>query len=253
MDLQLSGLNAIVTGGSKGIGQAVVQAFLKEGANVAFCARNTQGVAQLERDFSSFGPKILGSTVDVADRIALEAWVHNSAQALGGIDIVVCNVSALALDDTEESWHSNLTVDLMHTVRTCKAAIAYLEKSANASIVNISSASALELDGAMGPYSTTKAAIIAYTAYLSTSLASKNIRANTVSPGNTYVKGGILNRMEIEDPLGYAQLLAHNPTGRMGTPEEAAFAVLTLSSPLASRISGTNFVVDGALTRSVQF
>jgi len=253
MDLQLSGLNAIVTGGSKGIGRAVVQAFLQEGANVAFCARNRQGVAQVESDFFGLGPRIVGSVLDVADRIALEAWVHNSAQVLGGIDIVVCNVSALALDDTEESWQTNLSVDLMHTVRTCKAAIPYLEKSPNASIVNISSASALELDGAMGPYSTTKAAIIAYTAYLSTSLASKNIRANTVSPGNTYVKGGILNRIEIENPLGYAQLLASNPTGRMSTPEEQAYAVLTLSSPCASRISGTNFVVDGALTRSVQF
>ena len=253
MDLQLAGLNAIVTGGSKGIGRAVVQAFLEEGVNVAFCARNAQDVARAESDLSYLGPKNIGSVVDVSDRIALEAWVHNSAQVLGGIDIVVCNVSALALVDTEESWHANLNVDLMHTVRTCRAAIAYLEKSSNASIVNISSASALELDGAMGPYSTTKAAIIAYTAYLSTSLAAKNIRANTVSPGNTYVAGGILNQMEMANPQEYAKLLASNPTGRMGTPDEQAYAVLALSSPRASRISGTNFVVDGALTRAVQF
>lgn len=253
MDLKFSGLNAIVTGGSRGIGRAVVQAFLEEGANVAFCARNAEDVVRVERDFSSLGPKILGSTVDVADSLTLEAWVHNSAEALGGIDIVVCNVSALALVDSEESWNSNLMVDLMHTVRTCKTAIPYLEKSANASIVNISSASALELDGAMGPYSTTKAAIIAYTAYLSTSLAGKNIRANTVSPGNTYFDGGILNRIELEDPESFARILAGNPTGRMGTPEEQAYAVLTLSSPRASRISGTNLVVDGAMTHSVQF
>ena len=253
MDLKFSGLNAIVTGGSKGIGRAVVQAFLEEGANVAFCARNAPEVERVANDLSSIGPKIIGSVVDVADPLTLEAWVHGSAQVLGGIDIVVCNVSALALVDTEESWNSNLNVDLMHTVRTCKTAIAYLEKSQNASIVNISSASALELDGAMGPYSTTKAAIIAYTAYLSTSLAQKNIRANTVSPGNTYFEGGILSRIELEDPDSFAQILAGNPTGRMGTPEEQAYAVLTLSSPRASRISGTNLVVDGAMTRSVQF
>ena len=82
MDLQFTGLNAIVTGGSKGIGRAVVQAFLEEGANVAFCARNAPEVERVTNDLSSIGPKIIGSVVDVADPLALEAWVHGSAQVL---------------------------------------------------------------------------------------------------------------------------------------------------------------------------
>jgi 3-oxoacyl-[acyl-carrier protein] reductase len=142
---------------------------------------------------------------------------------------------------------------LMHTVRTCTSAIPYLEKSKSASIINISSVSGREADFAGGPYGTAKSAIIAYTAHLAFSLAGKNIRANSVSPGNTYFPGGVWASIEIGNPELYSFAMGLNPTGRMGTPEEQAYAVVMLASPRASRISGTNLVVDGALTRGVQF
>ena len=134
---------------------------------------------------------MLGTALDVGNKEVLEQWVHDSAKALGGLDIVVCNVSALAIPTSEENWQASFNIDLMHTVRTCTTSIPYLEQSDSASIVNISSVSGREADFAGGPYGTAKSAIIAYTAHLSFSLAAKNIRANTVSPGNTYFPGGV--------------------------------------------------------------
>ncbi len=84
-------------------------------------------------------------------------------------------------------------------------------------------------------------------------LAAQGVRANTVSPGNTYFPGGVWPTIEVENPELFAEALALNPTGRMATPQEVANAVVFLSSAAASFITGTNLVVDGALTRGVQF
>ena len=87
-----------------------------------------------------------GAALDVSDKAALEAWVADAAKALGGIDIVVPNVSALDMGDTEETWRHEFEIDLMHTVRTVNAAMPYLEKSDAPSIVVISSVSGREVD-----------------------------------------------------------------------------------------------------------
>lgn len=253
MDLKLKGLNAIVTGGTKGIGRAIVEGLVAEGVNVSFCARNADEIKETEGALAKLGPKVIGTALDVGDAKKLEQWVNDTAKTLGGLDIVVCNVSALAIPESDENWEASLNVDLMHTVRTCRTAIPYLEKSKNAAIINISSVSGREADFAGGPYGTAKSAIIAYTDHLAFSLAGKNIRANTVSPGNTYFPGGVWNNIEKGNPDLFKMAMDLNPTGRMGTPQEQAFAVVMLASPLASRISGTNLVVDGALTRGIQF
>ena len=133
------------------------------------------------------------------------------------------------------------------------AAMPYLEKSPAAAIVTISSVSGREVDFASGPYGTFKAAIIHYTQGLAYQLAAKGIRANSVSPGNTYFEGGVWNAIEDSNPELYKAALALNPTGRMGTPQEMANAAVFLASRAASFITGTNLVVDGALTRGVQF
>ncbi|MEJ1976959.1 MAG: SDR family oxidoreductase [Acetobacteraceae bacterium] len=110
-----------------------------------------------------------------------------------------------------------------------------------------------EVDFAAGPYGAFKAALIHYAQGLAFQLAPKNIRANTVSPGNTYFAAACGSGIEHGNPALFAQSLALNPTGRMGTPAEVARAVVFLASPAASFITGTNLVVDGALTRGVQF
>jgi 3-oxoacyl-[acyl-carrier protein] reductase len=251
MDLQLSGTRVLVTGGTRGIGRAIVEAFLDEGARVGFCARDAAAVSATQEALGERGD-VTGTAVDVGDGDALAAWVEQSAAAFGGLDTVVASVSALAIPDTEENWLQSLNVDVMHTVRLVRAALPHLEQSAAPSIIAISSVSGRESDFASGPYGTAKTAIVGYINGLAMQLAEKGIRANTVSPGNTYFEGGVWAGIETGNPELYSLAVGLNPTGHMGTPQEVAAPVVFLASPVASRISGTNLVVDGALTRGIQ-
>jgi 3-oxoacyl-[acyl-carrier protein] reductase len=251
MDLQLTGKRVLVTGGTRGIGRAIVGAFLDEGAVVGFCARDSGEVVATTEALRSRGD-VTGSVVDVGDGDALAEWVKGSAEAFGGLDVVVANVSALAFADTEEDWQASINVDLLHTVRLVRAALPHLERSDAAAIIAISSVSGRESDFASGPYGTAKTAIVGYIHGLAIQLADNNIRANTVTPGNTYFEGGVWQSIETGDPAFFEIAVNLNPTGHMGTPEEVAAPVVFLASPAASRVSGTNLVVDGALTRGVQ-
>jgi hypothetical protein len=141
MDLELKGLKAVVTGGTKGIGRAITQTLATEGAHIAFCARNADEVAQTVKDFAGLGVKVHGRVADVADGAALAAFVKEAAAALAGLDIVVANVSALAIPYEEANWQKTFDVDMMGTVRVVNAAMPWLEKSEHASIVTISSVS----------------------------------------------------------------------------------------------------------------
>ena len=251
MDLGLRGRNALVTGGTKGIGRAICELFAVEGANVALCARNADEVASAVAGLAAKGVKAWGRAIDVADPAALKRWADDAARALGGVDALVCNVSALAIGDTPESWEKSFRTDMMHTVNSVAAALPYLERSSAASIVIVSSVSGFEVDFAAGSYGAIKGALIHYAKGLSQQLAPKNVRVNAVSPGNTYFEGGVWQRIERSDPEFFEKAMALNPTGRMGGAEETANGVVFLSSPAASRISGANLNIDGALTRAV--
>src|ERR1700722_4847646 len=253
MDLGLAGLKAVVTGGTKGIGRAVADHFAREGADVAICARNAGEVTDAVAALSATGVKATGRALDVADGPALMQWIQASAGELGGLDIVVANVSALAIGQDDASWKAEFDTDMMGTVRAVNAAMPFLEKSSAAAIVVIASVSGREVDFAAGPYGVFKAALIHYAKGLSYQLAGKGIRVNALSPGNTYFPGGVWEKIEHGNPELFKQAMALNPTGRMGRPEEMARAVVFLASPAASFITGTNLVVDGALTRGVQF
>jgi 3-oxoacyl-[acyl-carrier protein] reductase len=133
-----------------------------------------------------------------------------------------------------------------------RAALPHLERSAFGSVIAISSVSGRESDFASGPYGTAKTAIVGYVHGLAMQLAGKGVRANVVSPGNTYVEGGVWASIESGDPELFETAVGLNPTGHLGTPEEVAAPVVFLASPRAARVSGTNLVVDGALTRGVQ-
>lgn len=252
MDLQIAGLAAMVTGGTKGIGKAIVASFLAEGAKVAFCARKPDEIKRTEAELSKIGT-VVGSTLDVRDRQALHDWVSSTVQRFGSIDLIVCNVSALAIPNNPDNWKESYEVDMMGTVQFVEAALPHLEKSKNASIVGIASVSGREVDFASGPYGTFKSAIIAYMAGLAHQLAPKGIRVNSVSPGNTYHEGGVWPSIEKDNPELFKYALGLNPTGRMGRPEEVADSVVFLSSPRSSRTTGANLLVDGALTKGIQF
>ncbi|MBV9835334.1 MAG: SDR family oxidoreductase [Alphaproteobacteria bacterium] len=251
MDLGLKGKRVAVTGGSKGIGRAVADGFAAEGANVSICARNAQEVTATVAALKAKGVQATGRALDVADAPALAEWVKSSAGELGGLDALVCNVSALAVGDTAESWEKSFRTDMMHSVNAVAAAVPFLEKSDCASIVLISSVSGFEVDFAAGSYGAIKAALIHYAKGLSRQLVGKGIRVNCVSPGNTYFDGGIWQNIEKNMPDLFQSTLKVNPTGKFGTAQEVADGVVYISSPRAGRISGTNLVIDGALTVAV--
>ncbi len=251
MDLGLDGLKALVTGGTRGIGRAIVERLAAEGAEVAFCARDPVAVSALVDGLGT--GRAHGATVDVADGDALKAWVEEAAQAMGGLDIVIPNVSAMGGTLGEEGWRRGFDIDIMGTVRAIDAAMPWLEKSAAAAIVVIATTAAVEEFFGVRPYASVKAALVNHTSILATNLAPKGIRANTVSPGTIYFEDGTWGRRKREAPEAFRIALERNPMGRMGRPEEVANAAAFLASPAASFITGTNLVVDGGLTRRVQY
>jgi 3-oxoacyl-[acyl-carrier protein] reductase len=254
MDLQLKGLKALVTGGTKGIGRAIAERFAMEGADVAICARNATEVAETVAALKAMGVNATGAAVDVSDSEALKAWVAKAGAELGGLDIVVPNVSALSVQPGEESWRNAFQIDVMGTLATIDAALPLLEKSKAASIVPIVTVSAVEGSemGAGGPYGPLKASLLAHIKYVAPGYVRKGIRINAVSPGSIYFKGGVWHMIEQGMPDLYKTMLERNPMGRMGRPEEVANVVVFVASPMASFMSGTNVVVDGTVTTRIQ-
>jgi len=252
VDLGLTGLNALVTGGSKGIGRRAADIFADEGANVSICARNKAEVDAAVTALAKKGMTIFGQAIDVGDKDALEGWVNDSAKELKGIDIVVANVSALAVDESEEAWKKEFEVDMLHTVRAVNAALPHLEKSKAPAIVIVSSVSGREVDFTGPAYGAFKAALVHYAQRMAFALAPKMIRVNAVSPGNVYFAGGIWEQVEKNIPDLFEKAMALNPTGRMAKPEEIGRGIVFLASPASSFTTGTNLVIDGALTRGVQ-
>jgi len=255
VDLGLLGKRAVITGGSRGIGRAIAALLAEEGCDIAICARSEGGLSDAIAALRRHGRKVSGRALDITDKVALKAWIDAAAAELGGIDILVPNVSALgaSIAPDEKSWRAGFEVDVLATVSTVEAALPHLEKSGAGAIVGIASAAAVEAFGGVRPYNTVKAALINYLSNLSHVLSPKKIRVNTVSPGTIYFEGGVWHQRQREAPKNYEAALARNPFGRMGTAEEVARAVAFLASPAASFITGANLMVDGGLTQRVQY
>jgi NAD(P)-dependent dehydrogenase (short-subunit alcohol dehydrogenase family) len=161
--------------------------------------------------------------------------------------------SALAAGASPAAYRTAFETDLMHTIVAVEAARPFLDRSKAAAIVAIASISGVEDYGwEESAYGSMKAALLYAMKSLANDLAPKGIRANVVSPGTIYFKGGVWERVERDDPKAFATALAANPMGRMGQPEEIADTVAFVVSPRASFMAGANVVVDGAFTKRVQ-
>jgi NAD(P)-dependent dehydrogenase (short-subunit alcohol dehydrogenase family) len=254
MDLELQGAKAIVTGGTRGIGRAIVEKLLAEGCSVSLCARNEAQVRAAVTDLSrGGGATVHGQAVDVRDGAALGAWVSDSAEKLGGIDIVVANASSMVMGASEESFRAAFEIDLMHTRNMIDAALPALQVSQRASVLAIASISGVQDFGFDEvAYGSLKAAILFYMKGLSTKLGRTGIRANVISPGPIYVPEGTWLEMESNNPEAFQGVIKRTALRRMGKPEEVAAAAAFLVSPAASFITGANLVVDGGHTRRIQ-
>jgi 3-oxoacyl-[acyl-carrier protein] reductase len=252
MDLELDGRRAIVIGGTRGIGRAIVESLAAEGCDVATGARNAEQVQQVIAGHRDRGQRVIGRAVDAGDGDQLSRFVDDMTSELGGLDIFVPNASgAFGGGNDPGSWERGISVDIRGTWRGCEAALPHLEAAGGGAIVIIGTVSALEVVGPRRAYNSVKAALLPYAKGLARDGGPLNIRCNVVSPGQIYFPGGVWSFVEEHNPDAFADALERNPMSRMGAPQEVADAVVFLASPRASFISGANLVVDGARTQNV--
>lgn len=252
MDLGLDGCKALVTAATRGIGLAIAQTLADQGCDLAICARGEEGLETARKDLEARGAKVFTKAFDVADGDALEGFVTEAADALGGLDIFVSNASAGGGPGLA-GWQPSFDVDVMGAVRGIGAATPFLAQSEAGSVVVISSTAALEYLGIPQAYNAMKAALIAHASDMSQALAPQGIRVNVVSPGPIYFEGGNWEMIKQAMPAMYEGAVKQCAIGRMGTPEEVARAVVFLSSPAASLITGANLVADGGFTKRVSY
>lgn len=248
MDLGVKGLNAVVTGSTAGIGKAIAIALAKEGANVAICSRRQEKVDETLTELAQFPGKIVGGAVDVTDKDHFQQWLDGAAEALGGIDIFVANVSPMS-----GKWEDAVNTDILATVSSIDASLPWIKQSKAGSIVYISSMAGVIGTPQLPPYGAAKAAMTHYMKSLSKMLIKDGVRVNTVSPGDIIFEGGNWDNLRINNPDAFKGVLRRNPRGTLGRPEEIAQVVTFIASPMASLVNGGHLVVDGNSTGHVHF
>ena len=256
MDLQLKGKSALVLGGTRGIGRAIAETLAREGTHVGVCARNADQVAATVAELKTLGVKATGASVDETDGPALKGWIASAAGELGGLDILISNAGAMAQGNDIEAWEKNFQLDVLAAVNAFDAAqpmlTAAAAKTGDAAFVIISSVSAAQADRA-DSYGPIKAALIHMAKGLARQHAKAGVRVNVVSPGMVFFEGGVWDMVKKNAPDFFAQANARNPTGRCATPQEIANAAVFLASPLSSYTTGSNLIVDGAVSNRVNF
>lgn len=253
MDLGLSGRSCVVIGGSRGIGRSIALGLAAEGANVAICARNEKPLRAAESEISERGVQAYAHSCDVADPAALTSFLDDARSALGSVDVLVHNASALAVGPDLSDWEASLQVDLMAGVRAAEHVIPWMEEAGGGSILFVASTSGLEADpGPSFGYTAAKAALIAHAKKLAVMHGARGIRANAIAPGSIDFPGGIWAKVKEHQPDFYESVRAGIPWGRFGTPEEVADVAVFLVSARAAWVAGECLSVDGAQHRGMR-
>lgn len=247
MDLGVDGKTAVVIGGTKGIGKAIAECFADEGANVAICGRNKPDLDFAVSALSGKNVTVRGGVVDIAQKATIDRWAAELKNKFASIDFIVINASALSAD-----WEMAIDTDLKGTINSVAAFLPYLTQSKTASITYISSKAASFGLPNFEAYGAAKAAMTHYMKSLSLKLTPIGIRVNTVSPGDTLFEGGVWDKVRLSDPGLFEATKNGNGLKRFCTPKEIADAVVFLSSPRASYVSGSNLLIDGASIAQVK-
>jgi 3-oxoacyl-[acyl-carrier protein] reductase len=253
MDLRLSGMRALVTGASRGIGLAIARGLALEGAVVSICARNPDGLSEAVDRLGRDGLTVHPYVADVTDTARLEVTVVQAATEQGGLDLVVANAGGSRggglQTSTAEDWMHTLNLNVVHAASAIRAAVPWLSTSGHGAAVVIGSISGWK-PRTTSSYSVAKAAEIHLAPALAVELARDRIRVNTLSPGAVMFEGGRWARTRASDPDAHDRFVAENlPGGRFVSLEEVADAACFLLSPRAAGINGAHIAVDRAQDR----
>lgn len=255
MNLGLEGKRAIVTGGSRGIGKAVIDTFIEEGMQIATCSRNVKSLENSLAQWNKNAANVIAESVDVTDEKAFTAWFNESVAKLGGLDVFVSNVSTRVESGGLERWKETFEVDLLQHIRATELAIPHLKNSQQPAIVYVASIASVMTANMPSEieYGTMKAALVSYATQLANKLGQDNIRVNLVSPGPIHHDQGFWETVKQKQPDLYKRVSAISVFNRLGTPSEVANSIAFLSSPVASNITAANLRVDGGAIKTVNF
>ena len=253
MDLGLKDKNCIVIGGSRGIGRSIALGLASEGANVAICARKAGPLEAAAAEISALGVTAYPHACDAGEPDGLVSFIDAAREALGSVDVLVHNASALALGPELADWEASLQVDLMAGVRAAEHVMPWMEEAGGGSILFVSSISGLEADPSPDyGYTAAKAALIAHAKKLGVMQAPRGIRVNAIAPGSIDFPGGVWSMVKDTQPELYESVRASIPWGRLGTPEEVADVAVFLVSPKASWVAGECLSIDGGQHRGMR-
>lgn len=259
MDLQLQDKVAVVTGASRGIGLAVVRALVAEGMRVVGGALTVGPLAEMDR--------VTAVAVDLMEPGGPAQLVETAIQRCGGVNVLVNNVGGVQLrvngflSVTDEDFERSMQLNFFAAVRATRAAVASMIERGGGAIVNVASVNAFfHPDGLVVDYGAAKAALLNCAKALSQELGPKGIRINSVSPGPVATDlwlgdHGVAATVGAATGAPAAAVrdgaIAAMPTGRFTTPEEVAALVTFLASPMARNTTGSNFVIDGGLVKTM--
>jgi 3-oxoacyl-[acyl-carrier protein] reductase len=242
------GKKAIIIGGTRGIGHAAASLLAERGASLAVGARDMRGLAHTREKLQTPYNTIYAARCDLSDNGSVERFVEQSAEVLGGIDILINCASSFSIADSDEGWEAAFQVDLLGTVRAVRASVPYLRNSEAGAIVNVSSVSARQAQPDRLPYGAAKAAVEQYTHSAAKLYGHDRIRVNCVVPGSTFFVDGIWDRMRRENLDLYNATIRSIPLGGLADPDSIAEGIAFLASTRARWITGQCLVVDGGQT-----
>lgn len=239
----LTGKTALVTGASGGIGGAIAKTLYAAGANVGLSGTRTE---PLEALAAELGDRAHVLPCNLGDAEAATALPKQATDAMGGLDILVNNAGItrdnLFMRMSDEEWQSVIDVNLTSTFRLCKGVLRGMMKARWGRIVNISSVVGATGNPGQGNYAAAKAGMVGMTKSLAYEVATRGITVNAVAPG--FIETAMTDKLTDDQK---SAILTQIPSGRMGTPEEIASAVLYLSSAEAGYVTGTTLHVNGGM------